>query len=622
MPGCSSVEKAKPAPQSARVEPGVQVTVPEIMRGTIASEAILLGHGSPGQISYQPIIVRGYGLVVGLNGTGSSDIPHPIRVYMLAQASKGGFGMHQHGDQVANISAEELLNSPNTAVVVVEAIIPQGAVKGTKFDVRVFAEPSTGTTSLEGGTLYTTDLRPGVLSAGGAQAFALAEARGPVFINPFAEPGAIGKDTINRTSGRIMNGGAVLKDMPLKLRMINASHTRAANLVSAINTRFPQEFGRYPGDPNHQASPTARGESDESIEITVPPSYRTRSDEFVELLRHTTIQQANPEGTAMFVRRALLANPAVASAAALRWQALGPRVLPMIKDLYDHPEELPRMAALQAGAKLDDALVIPHLITMSESGSADARIDAIKLLSGMRLNPQIDLALRKLLNDDDIEVRLESYEALVLRRDPYMRRHAVDRGKYLVDVVSSDKPLVYITQIGQPRIVLFGPQMEIERPVTMKTWSNRFMMKADTTDDQVEVYYRTPDATQGVIVRTATDLEQFAQFLGHTTSIENPNPGLGLTYADAVGALHAIWTQKYIKADFRAEQDRILAAIIRQSREDAVEERPEFSDQASTSGSAEQTELPTSDLGRLTGDLLPASDTGLNSDSAPPQPNR
>src|SRR5688572_24884897 len=70
--GCSSVEKAKPVPQSARVDPEVKVNVPEIMRGTIASEAILLGHGNPGQISYRPIIVRGYGLVVGLNGTGSS----------------------------------------------------------------------------------------------------------------------------------------------------------------------------------------------------------------------------------------------------------------------------------------------------------------------------------------------------------------------------------------------------------------------------------------------------------------------------------------------------------------------------------------------------------------------
>jgi hypothetical protein len=620
LAGCSSVEKAKPVPQSARVDPDVRVDAPEIMRGTVASEAVLLGHETPDQRGYRPIIVRGYGLVVGLRGTGSSDIRPDIRAYMLAQASKGGFGMHSHGENIANISPEILLRDPSNAVVVVEAIIPQGAVAGTRFDIRVYAERTTGTSSLEGGRLYTTELRPGPLTTSGGQAFALGHARGDIFINPFAEPGAVGLDTINRTNGRIQNGGVVLKDMPLKLRLINPSHTRAAILVNAINTRFPQEFGRYPGDPNHQASPTARGESDEAIEITVPPSWRNATDEFLELIRHTTIQQANPEGTAMYVRRVVLANPAMAKAAAVRWQALGSRMLPLIKDLYDYPEELPRMAALQAGAKLNDGLAIPHLITMSESGNADTRIDAIKLLAGMRLNPQIDLSLRKLLNDDDIEVRLEAYEALAMRRDPFIRRYKVE-DKYLVDVVNSDKPLIYITQVGDPRIVLFGPSLAIDRPTTITAWSNRFMIKGDSDQKLIEVYYRDPDAPTGLIVRTEPELEKFAQFLGHKTSVEAPNPGLDLGYADAVGALHAIWRHKSINADFRAQQDRILAAILRQSREDNIEERPEFTDEP-TQPDPFEGGLPQSDLGRLSGDLRPITDPALPMGDGESQPNR
>ena len=604
LSACATVEKANPAPESARVDSNIKIDVPEIMKGTIASETIVVGFEQPTSRNYRPVVARGYGLVVGLKGTGSRDIPPPIRAYMIAQASKGGFGGHQHGDDVASISPEELLDSNDTAVVVVEAIIPQGALKGARFDVRVSALPQSDTKSLEGGILYTTELRPGMPTTGGAQAFPLATAHGQVFVNPFAEPGALTKDSVIRTTGRVLNGGEVTKDMPLKLRLINPSHSRAAILVTAINTRFPQELARFPGDPRHQPEPTGRGESDSSIELNVPPSYRDRTEEFIDLLRHTSIVQSNAESIAMSIRRTLLANPIMARAASLRWEALGPRVLPIIKDLYDHPEELPRMAALRAGAKLDDALVIPHLVTMAQSGSPDTRVEAIQLLSDLQFNPQVDLALRKLIDDADVEVRLQAYEALVERNDPYMRRVNVDK-KFIVDVVDSDRPLIYITQIGQPRIVLFGPDLSVERPMSVSAWSNQLMLRAESEDPTVEVYYRRPEAVQGVIVSVEARLEKLIEFLGHTTTVEEPAAGLGLSYGETVGAIHQMWLQKSIKADFRAEQDRILAAIMRQTRDDETSDRPEFTPDAPLEDVSGPAPAMQSDLGRLNGSLAP-----------------
>ena len=51
--------------------------------------------------------------------------------------------------------------------------------------------------------------------------------------------------------------------------------------------------------------------------------------------------------------------------------------------------------------------------------------------------------------------------------------------------------------------------------------------------------------------------------MGHRQTIESPDPGLDLSYSEVVGAVHQIWRQGYIKADFKAEQDRILAAIAK-----------------------------------------------------------
>jgi electron transfer flavoprotein alpha subunit len=53
----------------------------------------------------------------------------------------------------------------------------------------------------------------------------------------------------------------------------------------------------------------------QAINITVPPSFRDRTDEFIKLLQHTTVRLSDPESVAVSVRRVLLSDPAVADAA-------------------------------------------------------------------------------------------------------------------------------------------------------------------------------------------------------------------------------------------------------------------------------------------------------------------
>ena len=564
--GCSLIERTERPPRSTRADLAERIPVAQILRGTVASEALLEG--------YRPVVVHGWGLVVGLEGTGSSDVPPDVRAHMIAMASRHGIGSERSG--WGYLSPEALLDSPDTAVVVVEGVIPPAALQGTRFDLRIYPHPTSSTISLEGGRLYTTELVPVnrpdlgrrlLPPSGSRQPATLAVASGPIFINPFADPGAMERDTVDRRFGLILNGGRVARDMPLKLRLVTPGHSKASIIQNALNTRFVQE--------PYQRDPTARGESDESIVITVPPSWGDKTEDFVELVRHTTVGQTGVEGVAMTIRRHLLENPATARAASWRWQALGTRALPVIRDLYDQAQELPRLAALRAGANLDDPLVTDQLIAMARSASPQIRRQAIALLADMGVDPRIDYALRGLLNDDDLETRLAAYEALVQRRDGSIERFAVGE-KFVVDVVPSDKRLIYLTQQGLPRIALFGTDLAVKQPVTVTAWSKHFMIKGDLEDDRLEVYYRPPGAQQGWTYQVSPGLTELVQLLGHTTVAEEPLPGLGFSYSQVVGVLHQIWRQGYLDADFRPEQDRILAAIIRQQRRGSVTERPEF----------------------------------------------
>ena len=183
------VEKVPPKPKQDRVSAANFVLdVDPMMRGTIASETVVEG--------LSPVIVRGYGLVVGLKETGGRLMPAEVRAAMTQELARRGVGNPATSPE--GWTPEKVLDSPDTAVVLVEGVIPPGATKDTKFDIRVSALPGTDVTSLEGGRLYTCDLRPGPLLVGSRQARILAEAKGNLFINPFVEPGATRSDAVNR----------------------------------------------------------------------------------------------------------------------------------------------------------------------------------------------------------------------------------------------------------------------------------------------------------------------------------------------------------------------------------------------------------------------------------------
>jgi hypothetical protein len=557
--GCGEiVEKVPARPKQDRANTtNFVLDVDPMMRGTVASETAVAG--------LTPVVVRGYGLVVGLKETGGRLMPAEVRAMMVQELARRGIGNPTTSPE--GWTPERLLDSPDTAIVVVEGVLPPGATRGTKFDLRVSALPGTDVTSLEGGRLYTTDLRPGPLMVGSRQAKIIAEGKGNIFINPFVEPGATRRDAVNRLVGRILDGGSAKEDMPLKLKLATSSHTRARTIQSAINSTFPRE--------PRQKNETARGENSDSVELTVPPSFDGKTEDFIQLIRHVPLDITATETTAIAIRKALIANPGSAEAAMWRFRSLGKRALPVIQDLYDYSEEEPRMAALRAGAALDDPLAVRPLLAMARTGTTDNRISAIGLLGDMGFNPDVDLGIRPLLDDGDVDVRLATYEALLKRKDPIITRMTIDE-KFDVAIVPSEKEMVYVAQSGRPTIAVFGEDLSVERPLTVSAWSNRLMLKADSGDDQLQVFFRQRPEIKPEIQLSNPRLAEFIPFLGHTTSVEKPLPGLGLSYGETIGAVHLLWRSGYIKCDFKAEQDRVLAAILRSQKDEELIERPEF----------------------------------------------
>ena len=195
----------------------------------------------------------GYGLTVGLNGSGDRLTNSPFTRQSL-------IGMLERlGVNVRGLK----LNTRNVAAVMVTATLPPFARQGSRLDVTVSSLGDAK--SLLGGTLLVTPLM-------GADGEVYAVAQGQLAVGGFTASGASGS-SITRgvpTSARIPNGALIeresgfeigaLSEINISLR--NPDFTTASRIAQAINARIGE--------------PAARATDPGTVHVEVPERYRTQ----------------------------------------------------------------------------------------------------------------------------------------------------------------------------------------------------------------------------------------------------------------------------------------------------------------------------------------------------------
>jgi flagellar P-ring protein FlgI len=191
----------------------------------------------------------GYGLVVGLNGTGDSLRNAPFTQQAL-QTMLERLGVNTRGAQV---------NTKDVAAVMVTGNLPPFALQGGHLDVTVSAMGDAK--SLEGGTLLATPL----LAADG-DVYALAQ--GPLAVGGFAAQGAAASVTRGvPTSGRISNGAIVEREIGFNFASENSVRLSLRNPDLATAERMAMAINRYLGAPAATASDPA------TVRLVRPAAY-------------------------------------------------------------------------------------------------------------------------------------------------------------------------------------------------------------------------------------------------------------------------------------------------------------------------------------------------------------
>ena len=528
------------------------------IRGTIGEQTWIQG--------MQLLRVRGYGLVVGLNGKGSHTCPQRIRSRLEKSIRSYGFGDSRLG--LDDITPEKLIDSTNTAVVLVQGDIPAAALKGTRFDLFIQSLPETETTSLAGGRLYTCDLnlyrqidrdlvQEGKVIARGA---------GPVFVDPLADkvdnlPG-------NISFGKVIGGGVTTEDRRIRLVLNAPSYPMATRIQNRLNDQFGE------GDK------IALADSPSYIQLKIPSKYLNHEKDFLALVRHFYIvgDASYAQERAQRLAQEIADLKAPHDNISLAFEGLGNLARPILHNLYQH--ELPhvRFFAARAGLRIgDDRLAVhvlmEHALDPASPNQAEAIFELGKVMNSYPANQALHKIVDSTLAD---ATRFMAFQGLVKQFDPSITTAELG-GQFFFDYMpTAQKPFIICIRVDhEPRLALIG-QPQLKTPLIYRHPDGVITMNAEAGADKITLVRTTPGGLSSPVIETSLDLADFITLLGSKAAEDRYGQveGLGLTYPEVIKVLSDLTNNGFIDAGFHLETSTgVIEPIERQEK--MPSDRPE-----------------------------------------------
>jgi hypothetical protein len=470
------------------------------------------------------IPVRGYGVVAGLWGTGSSECPPALRQQLEKY-------IWQRMPNAKPGEVSRFIESPDTAVVEIIGVIPPLASAGDRFDIQIKPMAQTQTTSLRGGVLYTAELKEmGRMVSFDQYTKTIGSAEGQIFTCTDA--------ATKESRYYIFGGGTVILNTTISM-VLNQPNYYAA---SAIRNRINERFG-----PN-----TANAVSREEIQVIIPTRYR---DQKLRFLSMTQLLYLSEDETLRKQRietlSSQLAEPQKTGTVEIALEAIGKPVLAKLAESLSHSDVNVRFAAARCMLNIGDNRGLPVLRDVAYNPKSELRIAAIESLSKAKLK-DAESVLSQLLQDEKLEVRVSAYEQLVGLNSILVKRIPVG-GDFFIDLVSCPgQKMIYAYRKDNAQIALFGAPIICRKNLFVDI--DQVMINARPEDKYVSLIRRHPTRPKLIgPLKSGFNVEDIIRSLGHTLETDPPQyarPGLGISYSEILAILEKMCRENMIPAKY------------------------------------------------------------------------
>ncbi|MDD5134551.1 MAG: flagellar basal body P-ring protein FlgI [Phycisphaerae bacterium] len=485
-------------------------------------------------VAFNPIPVKGIGIVVGLAGTGSAECPPAVRDY-LRQYILAQLGSKQL------VNPDKMINSTDTAVVIVEGWIPAGAVKQQPFDISVKTMANTQTTSIKGGRLYTTELKyvSQVEEAFGAASKTLAFAAGDVYVDSLVEPKP------DPRGGFVLGGGRAIQDTQILLAIYKPDFRTAATIRNRINERFGKN--------------TANATSDSMISLSLPKKFNDNKERFIELIKslYITSNAVSEDKQINSLIKKLETEPDK-RAYETGLEAIGKQAADRVDRLMENSKDpQTKFVAARCLLNIGDDSSLKILRDIAQDSTSPFRLDAVKAIGNAAAKRDCLAIMNRIVGDDNPEVRYTAYKYLQKYDASSIIRILIGQDFYLDQVLQTSPKTVWVSRNKEQRIVLFGAPIDCEENIFIDSDDGKIIINSLPDENKISVMRKHPITGELMgPLKTSFRLADVIRILG-----DEPDPqdkkrrtGLGVSYSEIVELLKKMCDKGAVKAVFATSE--------------------------------------------------------------------
>ncbi|MFN9720025.1 MAG: flagellar basal body P-ring protein FlgI [Planctomycetota bacterium] len=422
-----------------------------------------------------PIVLRGVGLVTGLNGTGGDPSPSALRTQLQNEMNRRNIK-----------NSKQILASRDTALVVVTAYLPPMVRKGQRFDVRVALPKNSNATSLKGGWLLETRLfeEQTVEGRGTLKGHEYGVASGAILTNLGVKES--GEEKLAELMIGMIPGGAVSmtdRDLSIVIKNDKRGSRNSERVANAVSARF-HRYNQY-----GQMIKCAEAKTDVLVKLKTHEQYINNFPRYQQVIRNIALNETD---VARRMRMEMLARdimePEKCQLAALQLEAIGDESVPFLKDALDSEHFEVRFQAAQSLAYLGNGSGVSILREAAIQQPA-FRVYALVSMSVID-DADAVLALRELMSAESLETRYGAFRALkeLDSRDPFLNP-IVFEPRFVVYLIDSEgEPMVHVTRRRAPEVVLFGADQPLRLPAVLNAGRN-IRVIGESGSDHVEMTY-------------------------------------------------------------------------------------------------------------------------------------
>ncbi len=543
-------------PESTSWEEG---SLPYYLQDAVGSRVWVTGR--------QPIPVNGIGLVVGLNDTGTTVLAPGLRDRMLKELNRHDV-----------LRPEELLASPDTAVVSLSGYVPPGSLPGDRFDLVVVPAAGTETTSLVGGVLLEADMtRVAAARTGPARGAVLAYGAGELFVPPFRVGGRVSRESLgglpigeaassgdegggpasNPRIAWVLGGGRCRHPRRFQLNLMEPSERTAQQLVRHINARFD---GAASGNVNPGI-----------IDLQVPPEFSHDKQRFLDIVR-TIYLIERPERRERRLRRLLEdfrageGNLPLVTAAI---EAFGRMGIPRLERLMASEDPAVRFRAACVLAHLDRTNVLSVLEKFVRDDASPFQREAVQALGELKDGAGAAV-IYEALGAESPMVRVCAYETLLRVASGMLNVREIPKRMELGVVPTSAKPFIFISRSLKARVVVFG-DVRVRPPLLVDTPR----LLATVREGENRAYLVSKQYGADNKITTGLEVEKIIRVLAAPPGVDSDHPkpkGLDLSYSDVVAFLEQAFQAGAIDAPLVFETLEMTAPVTGTLSEPAATE--------------------------------------------------